>query len=100
MTYSEQPHNPWNILEAADGSDDDTDYCVLSPAAMDIDADANKELEEDEVKFVKAPEEDDEDELGPLSGLSLVLSKVPHKSPIKLLHKNKVKLGTVQLAVL
>ena len=35
-----------------------------------------------------------------LSGLTLVLSKVPHKFPIKLLHKNKVKLGTVQLAVL
>jgi hypothetical protein len=65
LTYSERPHNPRNILEAADGSDDDNDDHVPPPAAMDVDADADKELEEAEVENVEAPEEDDEAELGP-----------------------------------
>jgi len=60
-TYSERPHNPRNILEAADGSDDDNDG-VPPLGAMDIDADADKEG--DVVEIVEAPEEDEEAELG------------------------------------
>lgn len=65
LTYSERPCNPQNILEAADGSDDDNDSHVPPPATMDVDADADKELDKDEVEIVEAPEEDDEAELGP-----------------------------------
>jgi len=62
LTYSERPHNPRNILEAADGSDDDNNG-VPPPGAMDIDADVDKE--KDMVEIVEAPEEDEEVELGP-----------------------------------
>jgi len=56
LVSSAIPHNPRNILEATDGSDDDPgDHPPPSESAMDIDID-------DEV--VESPEEDDEAELG------------------------------------
>lgn len=54
---SERPRNPRNILEAADGSDDD-----VPPAAMAVDTDP--EEEEDSIEILEAPGEDDEAELG------------------------------------
>jgi len=61
LTFSERPCNPQNILEAADGRDDE-DYPVSSQAAIDVDADTDKE--EDEIEIVEAPKEDDKAELG------------------------------------
>jgi hypothetical protein len=55
---SERPRNPWNILEAADGSDDD----IPPPAAMAVDADPDEE--EGEIEILEAPGEDNEAELG------------------------------------
>jgi hypothetical protein len=57
---SQQPQNPRNNLEAADGSDDDDEYSVPPPAAMSVDGDEGEE----EVEIVELAGEDDEAELG------------------------------------
>ena len=54
---SDPPWNPWNILEASDGSDDDLESLPMS-APMEVDSD------EDTVKIIEEPEEDGEAELG------------------------------------
>ena len=51
--------NPWNILEAADGSDNDENNPPL--VAMDIDSTSD---EEDVIEIVNEPEENAEAELG------------------------------------
>lgn len=56
---SQQPQNPRNILEAADGSDDDVEYDVPPLAAMSV----NGEEEGEEVEIVEPAREDDEAEL-------------------------------------
>ena len=60
MISSQRPQNPRNILEVADGSDDDDKYGVPPPAAMSVDGDE----EEEEVEIVEPAGEDDEAELG------------------------------------
>jgi hypothetical protein len=62
LTHSEVPRNPRNILEAANGSDDDVDY--PPPAPMDVDSPSQTDEEEDTVEIIEKPEEDDEAELG------------------------------------
>jgi len=62
LIHSEAPRNPQNILEAADGSDDDNDY--PPPAPMDIDSTSQADDEGDTVEIIEEPEEDDEAELG------------------------------------
>ena len=57
---AEVPHNPRNILEAADGSDDDENNPPL--VAMDINSTLD---EEDIVEIVDEPKENAEAELGP-----------------------------------
>jgi hypothetical protein len=64
--YSEVPRNPRNILEAADGSDDDV-HENLSRAETPIDASSNKE---DTPMAVEEVEEDEEAELSNLPGLA------------------------------
>jgi hypothetical protein len=65
------PRNPRNILEAADGSDDDIYFPTNPESAMDVDdtntADDVIEIPDDEVDGVEIPEEDDEAELGMFS---------------------------------
>ena len=60
MISSQWPQNPWNILEVADGSDDDDKYGVPPPVAMSIDGNE----EEEEVEIVELAGEDDKAELG------------------------------------
>ena len=60
MISSQQPWNPCNILEAADGSDDDVKYHVPPLVATSIDGDKGEE----EVEIVEAAGEDNEAELG------------------------------------
>jgi len=62
LIHSEAPRNPRNILEAADGSDDDVNYPPLAP--MDVDSAPQADDEEDMVEIIEKPEEDDEAELG------------------------------------
>ena len=56
---AEVPHNPQNILEAADGSDDDENNPLL--AAIDINSTLD---EEDVIEIVDKPEENAKAELG------------------------------------
>ena len=55
---SQRPRNPRNVIEAADGSDDDDEYGAQGTAAMSVDGD------EEEVQAIEPAEEDDEAELG------------------------------------
>lgn len=57
---SQQPQNPQNILEVADWSDDDNEYDVPAPAAMSVDGNKEEEM----VKIIEPPGEDNEAELG------------------------------------
>jgi len=57
---SQRPRNPHNILEAADGSDDNDDHRVPPPVATSVDGDE----EEEEVEIVEPAGEDDKAELG------------------------------------
>jgi hypothetical protein len=64
--HSEVPQNPRNILEAADGSDDDI-YENLSRAEACIDASSDKE---DTPMTVEQDEEDEEAELSNVPGFA------------------------------
>ncbi len=55
---SKRPHNPQNILEATDGSDDDISGPLPEVISFDTDTD-----EEDLSKIVESEEEDEEAEL-------------------------------------
>ena len=56
-TSSERPHNPWNILEAADGSDDD-----VSGALPEVISAGSGTDEEDLPKIVEDDKPEDEEE--------------------------------------
>ena len=55
--HSEVPHNPWNILEAADGSDDEV------PPVVTPDSEGELEI----IEIVEKVEEDDDAELSNVS---------------------------------
>ena len=54
--HSEWQHNPWNILELSNESEDEDNRSCSQ--AMDVDSNS-----ENEVKVIESPEEDDEAEL-------------------------------------
>ena len=57
-TYSERPHNPRNILEAANGSDDDVGGAL--PEVISVDTNSDKE----DLPKIEDEDEDEEAELG------------------------------------